>query len=431
MKKLVLSILTLASSLFCSSQTWQSVGYPGGFVNSIDTFQNKLFIAGYALHSFDGTTWTNIGYNTLSIKTSNNLLFMGVKDFSTNGENIIKAYDGTNIIEKQGHRQFSYHANKKIIGIAKVGSTLYMSDYYSLYRWDDTSTYWRTVMPLPNIKKMFTFNNKLGFYTGNELYFYDGATLDSMGFSNISMADNSWFGSINQHYVKGNTLYLTGMFSHIINVAAQQAKQGNIFSLTGTNTTLQAVYFTADTTPMGYAKLNCIYVDDNNHIYATANKDPNVNDVHLIKYNGTSWSDISKLVEAGKGLYPQFPGSEIADYNMIFAYNNAVYVGGRFETIGGDSILNLAKLNTSGGTGLKEVKFNALNCYPNPVVDVLNLGITSELQVTCFDASGKVVLQTQTERGTLSVSALPDGLYWLTAYDNQGQRYQTKFSKIH
>lgn len=431
MKKLVLSIIATASALLGTSQTWQSVGYPGGFVNSVDTFQNKLFIAGYALNSFDGTTWTNIGYNTLSIKTYNNLLFMGVKDFSTNGENIIKAYDGTNIIEKQGHRQFSYHANKKIIGFAKVGNTLYMSDYYSLYRWDDTSTYWRTEMPLPNIKKLFTFNNKLAFYTSNELYFYDGAALDSMGFSNINMSDNVWFGSINQHYVKGNTLYLTGMFSHVINVAAQQAKQGNIFTLNGTNTTLQSVYFTADTTPMGYAKLNCIYVDDNNTIYATANKDPNVNDVHLIKYNGSSWSDVSRLVEAGKGLYPQFPGSELADYNMIFAYDNSVYVGGRFVTIGGDSILNLAKLNATGGTGIREADIFSLRVYPNPVADVLHLNVSGELHVTCFDISGKEVLNTNTEQGALSVTDLPDGLYWITAYDKQGNRYQTKFSKIH
>ena len=61
-----------------------------------------------------------------------------------------------------------------------------------------------------------------------------------MGFSNINVADNSWFGSLAQHYVKGNTLYLTGMFTHIINVAAQQAQRGNILSLTGSTTSLQA-----------------------------------------------------------------------------------------------------------------------------------------------------------------------------------------------
>lgn len=431
MKKQLLTLCALGASLLGFSQTWQSVGYPGGFVNSVDTFQNKLFIAGYALNSFDGTAWTNIGNNALSIKKYNNLLFMGVKDFSTNGENVIKAFDGTNLIEKQGHRQFSYHANKKIIGFAQVGSTLYMSDYYSLFRWDDTSTYWRAEMPFPNIKKMFTFNNKLAFYTGNELYFYDGTVLDSMGFSNISIADNAWFGSINQHCVKGNTLYLTGMFTHIISVAAQQVNRGNIFTLSNTTTTLQSVNFTADTTSMGFAKLNCIYVDDNNHIFATANKDPNVNDVHLIKYNGSSWSDVSQLVEAGKGLYPQFPGSELADYNMIFAYNNSVYVGGRFVTIGGDSILNLAKLNATGGTGIKEAEHLTLSIYPNPVTDMLHLNVSGELHVTCFDISGKVVLNTNTEQGTLSVTDLPDGLYWITAYDKQGNRYQTKFSKIH
>lgn len=75
MKKLILTS-TLFLSLIGHAQTWQTVGYPGGFVNSVDTFQNKLFIAGYALNSFDGTTWNNVGNNTLSIKTSNNLLFI-------------------------------------------------------------------------------------------------------------------------------------------------------------------------------------------------------------------------------------------------------------------------------------------------------------------------------------------------------------------
>lgn len=428
MKKLILTS-TLFLSLIGHAQTWQTVGYPGGFVNSVDTFQNKLFIAGYALNSFDGTTWNNVGNNTLSIKTSNNLLFMGVKDFSTNGEQIIKTYDGTTIAEKQGHRQFQYHANKKIIGFAKVGNTLFMSDYYTLFAWDDTSTFWRTVMPSPNIKKLFTFNNKLAFYTSNELYFYDGTTLDSMGFSNINVADNAWFGSLAQHYVKGNTLYLTGMFTHIINVAAQQAQRGNILTLTGSTTNLLSANFTADTTGMGLARLNCIFVDDNNQLFVTANKDPNVNDVHLIKYSSSTWSDVSKLVEAGKGLYPQLPGSELADYNLIFAYNNAVFVGGRFVTIGGDSILNLAKLNTSGGTGLTEVKHQTITCYPNPTTNIISLNATTELEVSCMDITGKTVLTTTTQNGSFSTDNLQNGIYFITAIDKRGQHFKAKFIK--
>ena len=440
MKKLILSS-TLFMGLFTQAQTWQSVGFTGGFVNTADTFQNKLYIAGNGYVTYyDGSTWGELTNYNNSLNTPNKSkyaaknidgkLYMGADGFNTNGEGIVHVFDGTNITEKQGHRQFQYNGNKKIIDFVKANNNvIYLSDKFNIFEWRDTSTFWRNILPSPNIKSMFVFNGKLGYTTGNEVYFYDGTTLDSLGLSYFNIANGSLFGSVSRCVVKGNNLYLTGGFTKIIDVQTQQSETGGILKYDGTAKTLINANFAANPNPGTAARLNCIFVDDNNDIYVTANKDPNVNDVHLIKYNGTTWSDVDRLVEAGKGLYPQIPGSEIADYNIIFKHQNNIFIGGRFVTIGGDSIAALAKL-TTGSTGTQEVTSRVLSCYPNPAQHTITLsGITTALDIVCFDALGKTVLELSKQYQQIDISQLPQGIYYLVGKDGQGQLYHSKFVK--
>lgn len=421
MKKLALICMALVSTCLLQAQTWESVGFLGGFVRTSDEFQNKLVIAGLGVQMFDGTAWTELtGYQNpgkYCARNINDVLYMGAANFSTNGEHIIHTYDGTTVTEKQGHRQFSYNGNKKIMDFVKANSgKIYTCDRINFFEWADSSQRWE-MMNVPvatgflNINYIFEHDGKFAFSSSNEVYFYDGITWDSLGLSNQEIVPGKMIGSVTSFCKKGSATYFTGTFTLI--TSPTTGTSGNILKVEGSNKTIYKASFGQDTTAMGMATLRCIFVDGNDDIYVTGKKNPMTNDVHFMKYNGSQWSDLGLLVEAGKGLYPNIPGSEIADYNHLFKYNNNLYLGGRFVTIGGDSIAGLAKFKGTT-TGVKETTAIDFSVHPNPSLGHIIINTNQQGNITLFAINGQAVLQSTCAFGqnTLLLNHLNKGIYY-------------------
>lgn len=433
----VFSILTVGMN----AQNWATVNSQAGFIRSVDTFENKMYLAGGGFVStFDGTNWDqpNFWANTpspqnrtqYSIKNIDGKLLMGVKDFSTNGESIIHEYNGTSIAEKQGHRQFQYHANKKIMDFKKVGNTIYTTDYYSIFEWRDTSTMWRDILPKANVEALHAYNNKLTFISNGEIYYYDGTQLDSVGLSDFNIANGKLFGSASALFVKGNTLYACGNFTKVIDMATQQAETGNVLKITNGTVSLMEANFATPPTPFTSCQLVRIFVDDNDEIYCIGKKDPNVNDIHLLKYSNNTWSDVDKLVAAGQGVYPNIPGSEIGDYSMIFKYQSHLFVAGRFQKIAGLDIAGLAKFNGGGSNGLTKNTIQKMSAYPNPTNNTITLnGANGMLNIEVFGITGQMVLTTTTNQGQINLSDLNAGIYYVKATNKNQQVFLTKVVK--
>lgn len=70
----------------------------------------------------------------------------------------------------------------------------------------------------------------------------------------------------------------------------------------------------------------------------------------------------------------------------------------------------------NSGVGVDELDAGDFQLYPNPATHIVNfayLGTNKLTQLSLIDASGRVVLQRNSNRGQLDVSTLPKGLYLL------------------
>ena len=70
--------------------------------------------------------------------------------------------------------------------------------------------------------------------------------------------------------------------------------------------------------------------------------------------------------------------------------------------------------NQSVGVGINELAFEALNIYPNPTNNIVNLEVSEKLRsIKLFDLAGKVVKTFKPENTQLDVSNLNAGIYFL------------------
>lgn len=66
--------------------------------------------------------------------------------------------------------------------------------------------------------------------------------------------------------------------------------------------------------------------------------------------------------------------------------------------------------------------------YPNPVSDQLSVSIELPSLVQIIDVQGKIVMSKQLTQPTLNVSALPEGMYWLSI-EHENKRWVQSFVK--
>ena len=90
----------------------------------------------------------------------------------------------------------------------------------------------------------------------------------------------------------------------------------------------------------------------------------------------------------------------------------------------------LLKVNMSNTVSIKEsMVYNNLKAYPNPVSDRLWFSGFDKGAATVYTLTGIKVAEHKIENGALDVSEIPTGVYLLTAVDQDGISYNTRFIK--
>lgn len=356
------------------AQTWSSVNFPGNMVYSADALAGKLYVASTAhgVYQFDGTNWNyltdyNNSLNTpnkskQAVKNIDNLLYFGAKDFNTIGEGIFHSYDGTAFSNFQNSR-FPYNGSYKVNCIEKYNGVIYAAGQlrapgtantgYNIIKWNGTD--WVGIPELSNISpfgeqnnpvsKLIVYDNRLFVIASKNVYHYNGTVWDSLNLGAfVSVYDAALF---------SNKLYISGSFTDGATFSHR------IVAYDGTAIT----GISAD-----YPIINRLF-GDNTGLYAVVTMPhPSFQgDAHLVKYDGTAWSDVSLLANYNTGY---IPGYEVYDYNIIFRFGNSLYAGGRFAKINNLQIQSLAKLDIASGISLKDAAipgiFSLEQNYPNP-----------------------------------------------------------------
>tara|TARA_B110000977_G_scaffold199480_1_gene286997 strand:- start:1098 stop:2366 length:1269 start_codon:yes stop_codon:yes gene_type:complete len=63
--------------------------------------------------------------------------------------------------------------------------------------------------------------------------------------------------------------------------------------------------------------------------------------------------------------------------------------------------------------GINDVLYNSIKLYPNPTSDYLNIEFVDKYPFTIFNAIGKVMYESSTNKASISVQSYPVGLYFL------------------
>jgi hypothetical protein len=118
-------------------------------------------------------------------------------------------------------------------------------------------------------------------------------------------------------------------------------------------------------------------------------------------------------------------------------YNDAIYIGGGFKSINGDTtIQKFAKLMCPDFdaanlclSGIEKNELNKLNIkvFPNPVIDKLHLEYENKIdidKISITNTLGQEVLMIMNPKAKqeVDISQLPAGIYFLKAENKQGQR---------
>lgn len=434
--KLLLILCGLIIQFKLSAQQFQSVNFPNAFVHTYDIFNDKLVVSGADnTQAFDGVSWEAIPntHASYSANAIGNLLYIGSGSFPTNGADVVKVYDGTATVEKQGNRQFSYNANKKIMGFVSVGDSVYTSDRFDLFVWDESLEKWRSIFNRTSIsfsneiKQLISFNNKIYLITpSGVLQVNADYSVDTITDAMYNMNKPNMYGGGEFMFKHNNTLYITGNFSAI----DQQSKQHiyNLLKLENGSLTGYKLYFGEDSSKL--APIRIIYVDSDDLMYCIGSKNDTSGDIHFMKYEHAKLIDLGMLVKKGEGLYPDIPGSEIGDYNSVFKYKNEIFIGGRFEKIAGQEIKVLAKYTGGGSNGIQNANAQHLSLYPIPATHNITFNSNVELtEIRVIDITGAVMRTSKITNNQLDVSSLSAGIYYVVANDELGNVYHAKMVK--
>ncbi|MCI5081467.1 MAG: T9SS type A sorting domain-containing protein, partial [Saprospiraceae bacterium] len=207
----------------------------------------------------------------------------------------------------------------------------------------------------------------------------------------------------------------------------------NFFANTGTAT---APFFDSDFSAPGNNQFCCgldARVPGNGDTGQAAPKLVNVNDEWLLLM-GTNFGRIE--------LYEDIIGSVNSSAVLIDSVFEHIDVGASttvdLADIDGDGLYEIAVSNFRGGLGIFNTSLeadevlsnegvevdNGLHVFPNPTIDqlVVQLKNARQMELTLFDASGKLILrkQGQDDKEVLQLKALSTGIYYLQVRSEQG-----------
>lgn len=442
MKKVLLSVATLIISSTVFSQTWNtqntgftvaSRGIAGMEVydaNTVWAFASDGTPANANVQEFTktsngGTTWTagsiDVGDPTLTITNisgvSGTTAWAGAVD-SVNGlGGVWKTTNSGLTWVNQWTLNTAGESYTNVVHFFDASNGLILGDpesnEFEVYTTSNGGTSW-TRVPAANLPNPLSgeYGYTGGYYAiGNSIFFY----------TNKGRIYKSTDKGLNWTIaLTGSTIGLSDFGSATISgdMAWSDSSKGIVFKKTysGTTQTALAIYRTTDggttwpaVTFTGIAASNSIndvtYVSGTNILIATSSAGGSWKSFD----NGSTWASVDTGV--------QHLGARCADASNCYSggFNTSATVGGMF------------KLSTSLGTNdVISIKNKSLSIYPNPTKGEITIKTDKKIKSsTVFDLSGKVLLETNSEK--VNISSFTKGTYLLKVEFADGS---TKTEKV-
>ena len=169
--------------------------------------------------------------------------------------------------------------------------------------------------------------------------------------------DSCYFGAGTIAVDNGGSVYVANAFTNI----GGQARNG-LAKLSTTGTGAADPTWNPNPTGSGYSQVNALALDSSGELYVAG---------YFSSIGGQSRNNVAKLSTTGAGAAdPTWnPNADYSPKTLVFDGAGALYVGGNFRSIGGQTRSFLAKLSTTG-TGAADTTWN-----PNPDSTVTALAL--------------------------------------------------------
>ena len=153
--------------------------------------------------------------------------------------------------------------------------------------------------------------------------------------------------------------------------------------------------------------------------------DPGSYDFLIMRYleNGDLDPDFGS---AGTGIVITHVSKEVQwyedkSYNLMFCNMDRLLVSGYGRSISGGKDFAMACYNTGLNVGIEkpEEVHAKLSIYPNPAQEQIRINISSgeEIkEITIYSSSGTELIQLKERFGTIDISSLPQGIYFVEVY---------------
>jgi hypothetical protein len=162
-------------------------------------------------------------------------------------------------------------------------------------------------------------------------------------------------------------------------------------------------------------------LDDTANVYiAGYSKNANNNDYITVKYDSAGTQEFALRYNS------QFDTIEQA--NAIAVHNGAIYITGKSANSTNDDFLTIKYSYAAVGIGETSNSGAAVNAFPNPAEEILNLNISADTdpasQIVIYDLSGRTVLSipigTVMSSQQINISGLASGTYVLSHISTEG-----------
>lgn len=318
---------------------------------------------------FDGTTWKTFG----SLSTYTNIHWNTNYSYSS----IFRYNNNLNIIAGEGLMKFDNTSQAFI----KAGDML--SDLGATY----------------TIGKPQLMKNKLYIpaYTnsGVQVLVWDDSKWDTLSFSNYT-SPTGFGNGVASITSFNNEIYISGTFQ----------KGSSYYSLLkyDGSTITEVMEFSLT----GSRKLVKKFFPTKSYLFATYEDETNTTYLGMI--NGNTINQINNALTE--------------TINTVQTYNNEIYVGGDFTSIGGVAANYIAKTSLTTGMKRNNEKEVFVSIYPNPIHSASTLKISSSqlvsAQLKMYDMFGKEVKNISIEGNETKITKdlLSNGLYLYTIIEN-------------
>jgi hypothetical protein len=454
MKKLLPLLFLIIVSL-SNAQTWVNVGVgTSAGIIAIDTLGNKLYVGGTfdsaggkvinTIASWDGASWAAVGSATSFKKGAfiNAFTVFNGNLYAAGGFDSVDGKPVNNIAMWNGSQWSSLGTGIKgtVSALTVYNGSLCAGGLFSSAdgvaannialwngaKWSAINSGVKTTSPNNfGVEALIVYNGNL--YVGggidtagsipvNNIAEWNGTKWDSLD-AGISQGGQAGI-QVKSFAIFNGNLYAGGSFQSVGHVTAYNVAywDGNAWGCPGTAT--------GNTT----TEINSLVVYGNK-LYE-GGTDIKWGNAYLEYWNDTTWN-----FPNGSGVWGHPPGAfSHSIVNAFGVFNSRLYIGGYFDTAGGNPANNIVEWDDP--TGINELHDNvSVNLYPNPssnglfILDASSLRVTEQSQIEIYNMFSEKVysneLSTVNSQFSIDLTNQPAGIYLYRILSNDGNLFAT------